>query len=335
MRDLLKINIIGIAFALCSCSSVTSSSEITQSSKDNYQNEKSIQESVKETSVNETISIDEKNVNYSVYDISMLDGGLIDHDIKCAELLNDSYSCGEIEDENAPREVDIEYDGVTYHGVYEGSLYKDGDFNYRNIYSYDNGEFDIDSKTGKLVMLSKYADNTSVKVFSSKEECEARAKEIASKHIDISQYEMECKTNENFPDSYEFLWRIKVGEIYSKYYFRVTVAENGAESFVDYSAAYFEAFLDRTNKDEFQKTVRQLSVEKADGLVLDKLKDLYSSVEESQWSTVNYNIVKKEITLFKGDKVGIVYSCDVLINTHYVDGDETECEPVEMLLIIE
>ncbi|MGN0165453.1 MAG: hypothetical protein ACI39R_04660 [Lachnospiraceae bacterium] len=257
----------------------------------------------------------------SAYDVTNYDSEMISHSLEFElnDLIYDYFFINEEADET----VIIDFDGQQYTGTYSSSVYKLHDVNPRNIYKFENGEFDIDSKTGKLVMMCFDADESN-NVTYTYEEAEKKAVELAKQYIDIDNYKMEYFTSIYDSSFHKFIWRREFAGVQTDDYFQVTMASDGLFGFVDFSATYMDEVIAKLGKDNVDKIVQNIITEDAGKKAKAKAEALFSDIPGE---TTIEQIDCKIIWLGEED-FGAIYSYSVVNNNN---GEI--CEEVAEILI--
>lgn len=223
---------------------------------------------------------------------------------------------GYYQDESAPKEASVKFNGKTYSGVYDSSLMRVPRLYVTHRYEGDNFFFEIEDKTGKLSYIDfsyKSTDKSPV----SKEKCRQIADSIADDYIDLSDYKVRENTE---PDDYlsSFTYYREISGYETTDTLTVVVQGNGNIS--SFGRKMLGSFKD-------VKSVN-IDKEKAKSVIEAKLK----SIHQDKIDLNNYSIKSIILIRLDEDSVALYYVISFYYRIEMEGGYGISGEIVDFLL---
>ncbi|MBQ4039783.1 MAG: hypothetical protein IJC91_01505 [Oscillospiraceae bacterium] len=201
---------------------------------------------------------------------------------------------------DAPKALDVEFDGNTYSGEYAYSVFLGFDTYRTDYYDMEHGWFEVNSANNKItaMVFTNIPDGGNITA----EECEDEALRIANQFIDVSTYEMTVKTDKFF---HSFSFEMKIAGLNTCARCYILFSKSG--ELVEFNLSMteeMETLLDSGNIKAAERNVKWLTSEGAEYVLANKIRISNPSMDE-------YEIIDKTVVLLEDGEVAVAYTVDI------------------------
>ena len=203
----------------------------------------------------------------------------------------------------------VEFDGSEYQGTYAYTNYLFYN-NYRSdYYEFENGEFSVNEDTGKVDSIFFYNRGEGNKTA---EDCKDKAAELASKFININDYELSIEENES---GSVFYFERAIGGYKAASMVTVLFSNSGELiSLIARSTEGMNELLASESYGSLEERVQLLSSDDAQNGLEKKIDQVVPDCDE-------YNILDTTIVFLRDGNIGLLYKIETLEKNDLENGN--------------